>query len=156
MNSAATFYVHTCYGPDIPEVVLRSVQENHEIKHIFELNVLLEENIAGKAVSDRMDLTITMGDYEAPVTLKLPRGFQSDQKYPLLVEVYGGPGSQKTDQKWKIGYEDYLTSNYGIVHAIIDGRGTGYLSNEYKFEVFHKLGTVEMEDQITGTVSKNL
>ena len=43
-----------------------------------------------------------------------------------------------------------MTSNYGIVYAIIDGRGTGFQSNDYKFEVFHKLGSVEMEDQIDG------
>ena len=60
---------------------------------------------------------------------------QASQKYPLLVYVYGGPGSQSVDQKWKIGYEDYLTSNYGIVYAIIDGRGTGFQSNDYMFEV---------------------
>ena len=75
---------------------------------------------------------------------------QANGNYPLLVYVYGGPGSQSVDQKWKIGYEDYLTSNYGIVYAIIDGRGTGFQSNDYKFEVFHKLGSVEMEDQIDG------
>lgn len=100
-----------------------------------------------------MDLKVTVGTrgLEAPVMLKLPKGYDANKKYPLLVYVYGGPGSQNIDQRWKVGYEDFLTSNYGIAYAIIDGRGTGFQSNEYKFEVYHKLGTVEMEDQISVT-----
>ena len=48
MNSDATFYVQTCLGPNIPEIVLRSVNENHEVKYIFELNEYLEEQLKGK------------------------------------------------------------------------------------------------------------
>ena len=35
-------------------------------------------------------------------------------------------------------------------NIFFSGRGTGFKSNEYMFEVFHKLGTVEMQDQIAG------
>ena len=67
--------------------------------------------------------------------LKMPKNYDVNAKYPLLLYVYGGPGSQNVQQNWKIGYEDYLSSNYGIAYAIIDGRGTGFQSNEYMFEV---------------------
>jgi hypothetical protein len=43
MNSDATFYVQSCLGPNIPEIVLRSVEGNHKVKFIFELNEDLEE-----------------------------------------------------------------------------------------------------------------
>ena len=85
-----------------------------------------------------MNLKVSVGGdqgFEAPVLLKLPKGYDVNEKYPLLVYVYGGPESQYVNQRWQLGYEDYLTSNYGIVYAMIDGRGTGYQSNEYKFEV---------------------
>ena len=54
-------------------------------------------------------------------------------------------------QRWSVDWADYLTSNYGIVYASIDGRGTGFQSNEFMFKVFHALGTVEMADQISVT-----
>ena len=83
-----------------------------------------------------MYLTITVGDgYKAPVIMQLPKDFDPNTKYPLLLYVYGGPGSQSVSQAWKVNWGDYLTSNYGIVYAIIDGRGTGFQSNEYQFEV---------------------
>ena len=36
-------------------------------------------------------------------------------------------------------------SNYDIVYASIDGRGTGYQSDDFTFQLYEKLGTVEME-----------
>jgi len=39
-------------------------------------------------------------------------------------------------------------SNYGVVYAQIDGRGTGFQSDEYLFTMYRSLGTVEIEDQI--------
>ena len=150
MNDKATFYVHTCYGPGIPDVVLRSVQENHSIKYVFETNQALEDKVKNKAVSERIDMKVSVGNYEVPVMLKLPSGCTEEKKCPLLIKVYGGPGSQQINEKWKVSYEDYLSSSYGIAFAIIDGRGTGFLSNEYMFEVYRKLGSVEMQDQIYG------
>ena len=151
LNQNATFYVHTCLGPGIPEVVLRSTSTGQPVRFVFETNTELEEKLEGKSLSERLDLTLSMNGYSVPAMLKLPRGYSPRQKYPLLVKVYGGPGSQSIDNKWAVGFEDYLSSNYGVVTAIIDGRGTGFLSNEYMFEVYHRLGTVEIADQIAGT-----
>jgi dipeptidyl aminopeptidase/acylaminoacyl peptidase len=73
------------------------------------------------------------------VVLSLPQNYDPSLKYPLLVYVYGGPGSQTVHQRWSVGWADYLTSNYGIVYASIDGRGTGFQSNEYLFKVTKKI-----------------
>lgn len=137
-NNDASYYIHTCLGPNIPEVVLRSIADDQAVKYVFETNQLLEEQLSSKALSEKMNLKVSVGGdrgFEAPVLLKLPKGYDVNEKYPLLVYVYGGPESQNVNQRWQLGYEDYLTSNYGIVYAMIDGRGTGYQSNEYKFEV---------------------
>ena len=141
-SNDASYYIHTCLGPNIPEVVLRSNvnDDDQAVKYVFETNQQLEEQLSSKALSEKMDLKVTVGGddqgFQAPVLLKLPKGYDPvNDKYPLLVYVYGGPESQIVDQRWKLGYEDYLTSNYGVVYAMIDGRGTGFQSNEYKFEV---------------------
>ena len=47
--------------------------------------------------------------------------------------------------------EAYLTDTRKIIVAQIDGRGTGYLSNEYMFEVYRNLGTIEIQDIINIT-----
>ena len=43
----------------------------------------------------------------------------------MVIEVYGGPESQTVDNRWSIGWKDYLVTNYNIVYGSIDGRGTG-------------------------------
>ena len=89
MSTNAQFYVHSCLGPDIPEVVLRSVQDDHQVKYIFELNEDLETQLQNKAVSERMDITLTVGgegglaEYQAPVVMRLPRGYDPAKKYPV-------------------------------------------------------------------------
>ena len=55
-------------------------------------------------------------------------------------------GSQQVDYKWSgVGFGEFLVSNYGIAYASIDGRGTGFQSDDFTFELYEKLGTVEME-----------
>ena len=61
MNSNATFYVQSCLGPNIPEIVLRSVKDSHKVKFIFELNEDLEEDLQGIAVSEEGPRIGTLG-----------------------------------------------------------------------------------------------
>ncbi len=39
--------------------------------------------------------------------------------------MYGGPQSQRVNHYWSVNWKDYLVTNYDIVYATIDGRGTG-------------------------------
>ncbi len=57
--------------------------------------------------------------------------------------------TQDVTSTWYLSsWADYLVTNYGVVYAYIDGRGTGQHSNEMLFEVYKRLGTVEISDQI--------
>ena len=109
------------------------------------------------------------------LTLPIDFDINAKRKYPLLVYSYGGPGkivinqhypwrinlrvpalnfvddfklkgSQQVDYKWSgVGFGEFLVSNYDIAYASIDGRGTGFQSDDFTFELYKKLGTVEME-----------
>lgn len=70
------------------------------------------------------------------------------QQHPMVVEVYGGPGSQKVDFGYHLGLGHYMASNRRVVYAMIDGRGSGYQGSKRLFELYKRLGTVEVDDQI--------
>ncbi len=142
-------YVQSCSGPEIPEVVVRDTA-THSISYVLENNDALRDKLIGKALAERVFLEVTVpGGYSAPVRMLLPPDYAtSGKRYAALVDVYGGPDSQEVNYRWYVGWGDYLATNYDIVYISIDGRGTGYQSNEYEFLVYGKLGTVEMEDQI--------
>ena len=42
----------------------------------------------------------------------------------------------------------YLSSQWGVIVASVDGRGASGRGDKFLFEIYRKLGDVEIEDQI--------
>ena len=72
-------------------------------------------------------------------------------RYPLLVHVYGGPGSQQVNERFQVGWGHRLASAKNVIYALIDGRGSGFKGDKVLHELYHRLGTIEVEDQIQVT-----
>ncbi|CAI9563325.1 unnamed protein product [Staurois parvus] len=79
----------------------------------------------------------------------LPPHFDKSKKYPLLIDVYAGPCSQKVDQYFRLNWATYLASTEKIIVASFDGRGSGYQGDKIMHEIYRQLGTVEVADQIS-------
>lgn len=78
-----------------------------------------------------------------------PVGFQPDVKYPVIVDVYGGPHGQRVRKKWSIGWQQYMAQNGYVVFAL-DNRGTSFRGVEFDAPIYRRLGSVEVEDQVAG------
>jgi len=80
----------------------------------------------------------------------LPSKLDTIKKHPLLMYVYGGPGSQTVMNRWTGGnYFWYqLLAQKGYVVVSIDGRGTGFKGEKFKKCTYLNLGKYEIEDQI--------
>ncbi|ETN71738.1 hypothetical protein NECAME_19194, partial [Necator americanus] len=63
---------------------------------------------------------------------------------------YAGPGSQIADDRFTMGFEEFLiiSRNFAVVN--IDGRGSNGRGWKYRSPIYGALGTVEIEDQIEG------
>uniref|UniRef100_A0A665W9H8 Dipeptidyl-peptidase 4 n=1 Tax=Echeneis naucrates TaxID=173247 RepID=A0A665W9H8_ECHNA len=79
----------------------------------------------------------------------LPPGFDESKQYPLLIDVYAGPCSQKADFLYRVSWSTYLASTEKIIVASFDGRGSGFQGDKIMHELYQRLGTYEVEDQIT-------
>jgi len=111
----------------------------------------LKENLKDKVLPTREYKNVLVDAEKslyAPVKISYPTNRIEGEKYPLLIDVYGGPGSQNVDYRWSVGWGEYLATTRNFVYASIDGRGTGFQSDEYKFLVYRNMGTLEMVDQI--------
>ncbi len=79
-----------------------------------------------------------------------PRDFDPGKTYPLLLYVYGGPGSQTVRDAW--GGTRYLWHQMlvrdGILVASVDNRGTGARGRQFKKQVYLRLGQLETADQL--------
>jgi dipeptidyl-peptidase-4 len=78
-----------------------------------------------------------------------PPDFDPAKKYPVLMTVYGGPGSQTVTNTWG-GAWNQLLAQKGIIVASVDGRGTGARGKAFKSVTYKHLGTWETNDQIAG------
>ena len=144
-------YVHTCRGPTVPEVVLRAL--NGDEKHVWEDNAQIRESVKNISTPTVQFLQVPVdGGFHAQVKMTLPPNHSADKKYALLVYVYAGPNTQNVDYRWSVGdWGEFLATNYDIVYASIDGRGSGYQSVEKLHAVYRQLGTPEIDDQIAVT-----
>ena len=72
------------------------------------------------------------------------------QKLPVLMFVYGGPGSQEVTDAWKgANYWWFqMLAQKGYVVVCVDNRGTGGRGEEFKKMTYLNLGKYETEDQI--------
>src|SRR5260370_1381689 len=79
-----------------------------------------------------------------------PRDFDPAKHYPLLMFVYGGPGSQTVTDAW--GGAQYLwhqmLAQDGYLVASVDNRGTGGRGAKFMKLTYLHLGRYESADQI--------
>ncbi len=75
-----------------------------------------------------------------------PMNFDPERSYPLLLDVYGGPGSQGVYNTFETsGWHQYLAQR-GFVVANINNRGNGGYGSEFEKIVYKQLGKWESHD----------
>ncbi len=81
-----------------------------------------------------------------------PVNFDSTKKYPVIVYVYGGPHVQLVTNSWLGGGELWFhhLASKGFIVFTLDNHGSGNRGKAFEQAIFRKVGTVEMQDQLTG------
>jgi dipeptidyl-peptidase-4 len=79
-----------------------------------------------------------------------PTDFDESREYPVLMYVYGGPGSQTVLDSWggqRYLWHSYLAQELGMIVVSVDNRGTGARGKAFKSAPYERLGLVEAADQ---------
>jgi len=80
-----------------------------------------------------------------------PPDFDPSKKYPAIVYVYGGPHAQLITNSWLNGGGwAYYMAQKGYVMFTLDNRGSANRGFEFENIIHRQLGTVEVQDQLTG------
>uniref|UniRef100_A0A3Q4AK85 Uncharacterized protein n=1 Tax=Mola mola TaxID=94237 RepID=A0A3Q4AK85_MOLML len=149
LSTNASYYRMDCYGPGFPLYTLRDNRGSGAELAVLEDNKDLE-NILSEFQMPKMQYgTLRIAGFDFWYQMMLPPNFKRSKKYPLLIDVYGGPSSQRVDHRFKLNWGTYLSSSHGIVFASFDGRGSGYQGDQVLHAIYGRLGTFEVEDQIT-------
>lgn len=78
----------------------------------------------------------------------LPKNFDKNKKYPVVMLQYSGPTSQRVLNNWRKRF-GYALADAGYLVVNVDGRGTGARGREWRNATYMQLGIKETEDQIS-------
>ena len=78
-------------------------------------------------------------------SLRTPPGFDPGRRYPVVVQVYGGPAHAMVVRQWP-NPVDQLFLEAGFILFSLDNRGTPNRSVAFKTALDRRFGTVEVED----------
>ncbi len=146
-----SYYINTFHDANTPPIISVNDNKGKTIKTIID-NKKLGEKILEFGFQKKEFFSFNTKDTKLNGWMIKPKNFDANKKYPVLMYVYGGPGSQSVDNKW--GYFDLawynLLAQKGYIVACIDNRGTADRGVEFKKVVYKQLGNLETEDQIEG------
>ncbi|MHA7129671.1 S9 family peptidase [Algoriphagus namhaensis] len=128
-------------------------RSNGELVTVLEDNASLRNTVSRFALGKKEFFTFpTVDGTELNGYMIKPVDFDPTKKYPVLMYVYGGPGSQNVLNSWG-GTRDMwhqALAAEGIIVACIDNRGTGGRGRDFKHSTYANLGALETIDQIEG------
>ena len=133
-------------------VRLRNTQTSKD-QRVLESNDALKTRLKTYALAPKQFFQTKAAD-GTPVNgwMIRPVNFDSTgaKKYPVLMFVYGGPGSQTVKNEWDsrdfFWYQTLAQKGYIIVS--VDGRGTGARGAAFRTATYAQLGKLETDDQI--------
>jgi dipeptidyl-peptidase 4 len=113
----------------------------------LENNAAVSTHVAANAYSPTELFKFTTSD---GVTLDgsmiRPPDFDPAKKYPVIVSIYGGPGSQQVYNQWHTnGWEQYLAQQ-GFIVVGLNNRGTGNYSRDFQKQAYGQMGKWEAID----------
>ncbi|XP_071103591.1 dipeptidyl peptidase 4-like isoform X6 [Haliotis cracherodii] len=149
-SGSSRYFILECLGPGVPYYALYDTSSLEEIARM-ENNTILGERLSKKALPRQEDIFIEIENGEKIWgKMLLPPKMKKEEitTYPLILNVYGGPGTQKVTDEFSIGWETYLTSSKDYIYAYADGRGSGGRGQTFLQQIYKRLGTVEVDDAI--------
>jgi len=145
--------------PDRPQsVILRSIEG--ETLDVLIANELDEKHPYAQYLDEHLPTefgTLKASDGQMlHYQLVKPRNLVPGERYPVIVDVYGGPRSQKVRRAWgssarsNSGFFRQFLAQHGYIVFTLDNRGTGFRGVEFEAALYRNMGTVEVDDQVTG------
>lgn len=151
------------FSPDFKYFILNNSASNSPLKvslyrssnaqlvKVLEDNADLRARLTGYTISPKEFTVIKTADgVELNSWIIKPANFDPNKKYPLLMFVYGGPGSQQVLNQYDGAnfYWYQILAQKGYIVACVDNRGTGGRGSEFKKCTYLNLGKLEVRDQI--------
>ena len=96
------------------------------------------------------ELTKTVGGRVFDAAVTRPTGFKPGAKYPVILDVYAGPGNKRVNANARGYFPDQWMADQGYMVVRIDGRGTPGRGREWERVIKGNFIAIALEDQVAG------
>ncbi|MGC1522177.1 MAG: alpha/beta fold hydrolase, partial [Steroidobacteraceae bacterium] len=145
-------YVDTFSDPGTPPQVSINASDGHRLAWI-EANTLDAGHpywpYRDRHVTPQFGSIRAEDGQELQYSLMKPPGFDPARRYPVFLNVYGGPTVQNVSRTWPKMIDEYMAQQ-GYVVFTLDNRGTSRRSRAFSDPIDGHLGDVEVRDQLAG------
>ncbi len=145
------YYINTYSSKDVPTEQTLYNSSGKEIRVVMD-NASLKEKLSTYQLAEKEFFNFkTEEGVELNGWMVKPADFDASKQYPVLMFVYGGPGSQTVKNQYD-GYNGFYyqaLANQGYIIVSVDNRGTGARGRDFRTVTYKELGKYEVEDQIS-------
>lgn len=123
---------------------------NGSVVKTMEDNAALNKVLSSLNLGKKTYRTIKVNGTDLNVSIIYPTNFNESNKYPVYMNVYGGPGHNEVTNQWDgndFMFHQLLASK-GYIVVSVDPRGTQYRGAAFKKATYLQLGKLEVEDFI--------
>lgn len=131
--------------PDVMTLV------NNKGKIVKELGNAMGEDFYNNVIakSELIRVKSEDGKYDLPFRIVWPVNFNKNRKYPVLINIYGGPNAGTVYDGWQLNMQQQWWARQGLIQVTMDHRGSGHFGKEGMNYLHRNLGYWEMKDWIT-------
>lgn len=86
------------------------------------------------------------GKYDLPCIITWPVNYDANKKYPMLINVYGGPDATNVMDGWNWNPQRQWYAQEGLLQVSFDNRASGHFGKAGTNEIHRQLGIPEIED----------
>ena len=125
-------------------------ESNGALIKVLEDNAALKNKLSALTPSKKEFQRIEINGVMLNASVMLPPNFNQGNKYPVYMNVYGGPGHNEVTNQWDgndFMFHQLLASK-GYIVVSVDPRGTQYRGAAFKKATYLQLGKLEVEDFI--------
>lgn len=142
-------YFITQYSDSKTPDVLALADENGKIIKVIAEAKGKEYETTILAKTELLRVKSEDGKYDLPVRITWPLNYNPAMKYPLLINIYGGPNAGTVYEGWQLNMQQQWWAKEGLIQVSMDHRASGHFGKEGMNYLHRNLGYWEMKDWST-------
>ncbi len=155
-SNGMKYFIKSYSNANTPPVYTLCDAKNGKEIRVLEDNAALVKRLSEYKLGRKELIQVKGAEGMLNAWILKPANFDASKKYPVYINIYGGPGSNMVADRW--GGMDYmyhqLLAQKGYIVVSVDPRGTMYRGAAFKKSTYMQLGKLETEDFVA--VAKEL